>query len=106
LVILARLLAARGSQRRAAELRVALEVSERTVRRWLGFWDRVQARSRWWRERASLFSLSGSALDSLWSDLAGRKDAQTATHDMLEMCATLWNEMPLSGGAGPPAEVA
>jgi hypothetical protein len=89
-----------------ADLRAELDVSERTVHRWLGFWDRVQARSRWWRERASLFFLSGRPLDALWNQLAGRESARNATQNMLIMCVALWNEMPLCGGAGPPAEVA
>jgi hypothetical protein len=106
LILLAQLLEARGSQRRIANLRAALGVSERTVNRWLGFWDGVHARSRWWRERASHFSLSGRAIDALWNALSGREGARDATQNMLLMCAALWNEMPLYGGADPPAEVA
>ena len=106
LILLAQLLSARGSQRRIADLRAALGVSERTVHRWLEFWDRVHARSRWWRERASLFSLSGLTLDALWNELAGRESASVAAQNFLMMCLALWNEVPLCGGAGPPAEVA
>jgi hypothetical protein len=66
-VAMVRVLRSGGAQRGVAALAALARVSERTVRRWLDFWRRVHARSRWWNDVAGRFSLSGLGLEDLVS---------------------------------------
>lgn len=100
LVLLAHLLRARGSKRRVSQIRAALSVSERTVRRWLSFWDKAHATSRWWREVASLHALSGKTIASLNGDVFQVDWLKNA----VVLCISLWGEVPFGVGPEPPAE--
>lgn len=102
LVLLAHLMRARGSLRRISEICSALRVSERTLRRWLRFWDRAHANSRWWRELASLHALSGQTISSIPGDVFQIQWLQKTVF----LCTPLWNELLFGVGPGPPAEEA
>jgi len=104
LVLLALLLRARGALRRVSDVCSALLVSERTVKRWLRFWERSHASSRWWRELASLHSLSGRTVTDLWKRFAGASDERDVAQRIVRLCSPLWSESTLCDGTGPPAE--
>ena len=94
LVLLAQLLRSGGSQRSVIALCKMLKVSERTVRRWLRFWQVVCSRSRWWRELSSLRSLMGKSLEDLWTlFLEQAKNKESAFEQLISKSENLWDEI-------------
>jgi hypothetical protein len=92
-----------GSERGVAAL-CLLQVSERTVRRWLGFWQRAH-RTPWWREIAGRFSLSGKNLHDLWNQHFSHLCEHEARERLSSLLAPLWSHFITDGvGADPPAE--
>ena len=105
IVLLAKLLKSGGSQRSRISLSKELLVSERTIRRWLKFWQRVHERSVWWRKLASIWSLSGKTICDLWDLLhKSQKIKENPIEYLLLQSSELWSEIKLSVGRDPPAE--
>ncbi len=70
-----------------------LEVSERTVRRWLRFWKKVERDSSWWKVIASRWMLSGKTLSDYWNKLTHIIDDMfTAILELVKSMADLWTD--------------
>jgi len=79
-------------------------VSERTVRRWLGFWHRAH-RTTWWRELAGRFSLSGLSLKDFWDRHLANLAILEAQEQLSRLLTGLWLHFITDGvGVDPPAE--
>lgn len=69
LFLLAELIQSGGSKRSTTSLCKELNVSERTIRRWLLLWKRIYANSTWWQKIGSVWMLNGKRLHELWERL-------------------------------------
>lgn len=90
-VILARIFACGPSQKRISELKCLLKVDERTIRRWLARWRRVESESPWWKKIEGSLLLAGQGLEALWmiycQKCTSKIDALT---EMARRCRELW----------------
>ena len=99
-----RLVRSGGSERGIAALSRLVQVSERTVRRWLGFWHRAH-RTTWCRELAGRFSLSGLGLKNLWDRHLAELTMLEAQEQLSRLLTGLWPHFITDGvGVDPPAE--
>ena len=99
-----RLVRSGGSERGIAALSRLVQVSERTVRRWLGFWHRAN-RTTWWRELAGRFSLSGLGLKDFWDRHLASLAIHEAQEQLSRLLTGLWLHFITDGvGVDPPAE--
>jgi len=99
LVLLTKLLRSGGSNRSVILLCKELQVSERTVRRWICYWKRVHEKSTWWRKLASIWSLSGKSLIDLWNLLLeNKKTSENSFEHLILNSAELWQEIKFSDG--------
>jgi len=104
MLAIVRLVRTGGAERGVAALSRLADVSERTVRRWLGFWHRAHE-TPWWRELAGRFSLSGSNLADLWTQHLADLDIHAAKEQLSRQLTPLWKLLITDGvGADPPAE--
>jgi hypothetical protein len=93
-IALARVITSGASERRITKACKALNVSERTVRRWLAFWRKVEKRSSWWKNMAALWSLSGRTLADYWSEMSRcKKDLSDALSRFVNDLSTLWESV-------------
>jgi len=82
------------SGRRVAEACKALNVSERTLRRWLAFWRRIENKSSWWKNIASRWFLSGRTLTDYWNEMnAHKKNVPDALSELSGELSTLWQSV-------------
>jgi len=82
-----------------------LDVSERTIRRWIKFWKHVHQKSKWWRKLSSVFSLNGKSVSDLLSLLIKNgKTIKDSFSYLIFNSAELWDEMTFSVGDGSPAK--
>ncbi len=82
-----------------------LNVSERTIRRWLKFWKYIHQKSKWWRKLASLYSLNGKKLNDLWDlMLRNGENSKNSFSYLILKSSTLWDEITFSVGAHFPAK--
>lgn len=96
LFLLAELIQSGGSKRSIISLSKKLYVSERTIRRWLLLWKKIYGNSTWWRKIASVWMLSGKALNDFWSLLLTTKKIYKNTfQDLLIKSAEIWSEKKL-----------
>lgn len=99
LVLLAKLLRSGGSDRCVILLCKELQVSERTIRRWICYWKRVHEKSRWWRKLASRWSSSGKSLIDLFNlILKNKKSLEISFQYLFLNSAELWQEIKFSDG--------
>jgi len=101
-----RVLRSSGAQRGITALAALARVSERTVRRWLDFWRRVHARSRWWKDVAGKFSLSGLGLEDLVARHLPDLGEELAKVRLSRLLSSLWSEKftDFVGKASPAAD--
>lgn len=105
LFLFAELLRSGGSDRRVNALYKELNISKRTLRRWLVLWNNVYSKSVWWRKIASIWMLSGKTLKELWALLIKtQKTLQNAFEYLLINSAKIWNENILFGINKIPAK--
>lgn len=105
LVLLARLLVSGGSKRSILLLSKELKVSERTLRRWLRFWNYVHKNSVWWRKIGAIWSLSGKTLENLWDlILKVKNNIKNSLEYLLATSAELWLEIKFFDGDLFPAK--
>ncbi|MBX9839176.1 MAG: hypothetical protein K2X69_12800 [Silvanigrellaceae bacterium] len=103
--MLAELIQSRGSNRSIISLCKELNVSERTIRRWLSFWKKVYTKSTWWRKTNYIWMLSGKSLADLWDLLLSTKKTSKDTfQDLVINSAEIWSEIKLFVGYKPPAK--
>ena len=98
-----RVLRSGGAQRGVTALAALARVSERTVRRWLNFWKRAHARSRWWKDVAGKFSLSGLGLEDLVARHLPDLGEELVKVKLSRLLVPLWSEKftDLVGAASP-----
>jgi hypothetical protein len=105
LYLLAELIQSRGSNRSILSLCKELNISERTIRRWLSFWKKVYSKSTWWRKISSIWMLSGKSLSELWDLLLSIKKTSSETFQYLLINSSeIWSEIKLFVGYRPPAK--
>ncbi len=112
LLILAHLFSVGSSFRSIKALVNSIEVSERTIRRWMKMWKYIHNNSLWWRKLASMHSLNGQCICSLFK-LENYVDELSALHNikiifenLILQSAALWLEIFLFVGNRLPAKVA
>jgi Homeodomain-like domain len=104
-LLLATLLKSGGSERKVRAISKELGVSERTIRRWLRMWTKVENQSIWWRKIAAQYFLHGRSVKTLWSVLCGlHLDAQAAMEFLVKESAQLWQEVKITVGNESCAE--
>jgi len=96
LYLLAELIQTGGSEPSIISLSKELNISERTIRRWLSLWKKIYTNSIWWRKIASVWMLSGKTLSDFWSLLLTTKKTTKETfQDLLIKIAEIWSETKL-----------
>ena len=95
-LLLCNLLHTGGAQRAIVALCKELMVSERTVRRWLRFWKTTCLRTKWWRELAGRFSLSGSSIINVFENLMIKNPIQLSCEIIAKETMKLWPEIRLN----------
>ena len=96
LFLLAELIQSGGSKRSIISLSKELNVSERTIRRWLLLWKKIYINSTWWRKITSVWMINGKTLIDFWSLLFTiKKTDEDAFQYLLIKSAEIWNEIKL-----------
>jgi len=103
-LLLAQLLTLGASQKSVLALCKILQVSERTVRRWLRGWEYIHAKSIWWRRQGSIFNLNGKSLHELWILLQTQKNLEESFKYIILNVAELWQEFKFYVGYPSPAK--
>ena len=105
LFLLAELIQSGGSNRSIIYICKELNISERTIRRWLSFWKSVYSKSTWWRKIASVWMLSGKTLNEFWNLLLTTKKTFTDSfQELLINSKEIWMEIKLFVGDRLPAK--
>jgi len=105
LFLLVELIKSGGSKRSLIALRKELQISERTIHRWLAFWRKVYTQSIWWRKVASIWMLSGRTTKELWPLLLKtQNNSLDAFKYLLLNSIEIWHEISLFGGPPLPAK--
>jgi len=96
LFLLAELIQSGGSARAMTALSKELNISERTLRRWMLLWKKLYNTSKWWRKIASLWMLSGKMLYDFWEQLLKSKEThEDAFQNLLMQSTEIWSETNL-----------
>jgi hypothetical protein len=104
-LLLSKLLTSGGSMRSVIALSRELNVSERTIRRWLKFWKYIHQKSKWWRKLASIYNLNGKSLNNLWDLLLRNGESLKKSFSYLILKSSmLWGEITFSVGVNFPAK--
>ena len=103
-LLLCNLLRTGGAQRSIVTLCKELKVSERTVRRWLRFWKVACLQTKWWRELAGRFCLSGSCIINVIENLVKKHTVQLSCEIISKETMNLWAEIRLNVGDQVSAE--
>lgn len=105
LYLLVELIQSGGSKRSVISLSKELNISQRTIRRWLLFWKKIYSESTWWRKIASIWMLSGKTLLQFWISLISIKNNLTNSFQyLLKNSADIWAEIKLFVGDRIPAK--